>query len=320
MYKFLLLKVLAAYGIKYQKIFDYQKGYRNEIWPVLLKDGHIINITFYKREVGIAERIRRADSVSEFLADSGMYTRRRYDKRILTISNSKSTVYVGVYDYLKGVTIPWESYTMERIKSLGGTMGIMHSNLAKMHMAGFYSVYEEYLNIIDRMKAYFSDNSVKTAVYGKLKIKISKDKLDQYSDILNQLSLLPGQQILHMDFVRGNVLFNEDEVAGVLDFEKTAVGHTVMDIARTLAFLLVDCKYKKPDKIVKYFLLSGYIKRGKNMDIGNNETRACLMEMFLLYDFYKFLRHNPYEYLYMNEHYIRTRDILAKRGVILYKK
>jgi hypothetical protein len=122
-----------------------------------------------------------------------------------------------------------------------------------------------------------------------------------------------------MDFVRGNILFEGDEISGILDFEKTASGHTVMDISRTLAFLLVDCKYKTIDKVIKYFLYSGYQKRGKNKDIGNDADRKILVEMFLFYDLYKFLLHNPYEFLQQNEHYVRTKDILIGRGVLLYK-
>jgi aminoglycoside phosphotransferase (APT) family kinase protein len=119
-----------------------------------------------------------------------------------------------------------------------------------------------------------------------------------------------------MDFVRGNILFSGFEITGILDFEKTALGHPIMDMARTLAFLLVDCKYKTEEKVNKYFVQSGYTKRGANKETINDDDRGLLVEMFLLYDLYKFLRHNPYESLYENEHYIRTKDILVKYGVI----
>lgn len=318
MYSSILSDVLEKYGIKYQQIFDHQKGYRNEIWPVLTTDNQMINVTFYKRESGIVDRIKRADTATEYLATAGMPTRRRFDERILTLKNNNSVTYVGVYEYLLGDTIPWEAYTMEHIKTLGGTMSDMHSLLSGMHVADFPSVYEEYLMIIDRMKTYFLDIKVRDAISNKLGLVIDIKKLDKYAELLNQYTMLPGQQVLHMDFVRGNILFQDAQITGILDFEKTAVGHTVVDIARTLAFLLVDCKYKKPDKIIKYFLYSGYLKRGQNKDIGDKATRAQLMEMFLVYDFYKFLKHNPYESLKLNEHYNRTKDILVKRGVVLY--
>ena len=122
-----------------------------------------------------------------------------------------------------------------------------------------------------------------------------------------------------MDFVRGNILFDGSDITGILDFEKTAMGHNFVDIARTLAFLMVDCKFKTVDKVVKYFLYSGYHKRGQMKDVGDKAILNQLIEMFLVYDFYKFLRHNPYESLHLNEHYVRTNHILDKRGVIFYE-
>ena len=123
-----------------------------------------------------------------------------------------------------------------------------------------------------------------------------------------------------MDFVRGNILFAEDEkaqITGVLDFEKATWGPPVFDIARTLAFLIVDCKYKDEAKVRKYFLHSGYNKRGQ-AEFEPTELLEDLLNFFLLYDFYKFLRHNPYESLKDNEHFVRTRDFLLKRNIIAH--
>ena len=110
----------------------------------------------------------------------------------------------------------------------------------------------------------------------------------------------------------------------MLDFEKTACGHPLFDIARSLAFLLVDCKYKTDQQIRKYFLYSGYQKRGNNhlprvILIGKNRSSDLLeklVDIFLTYDFYKFLKHNPYESLNSNEHYQRTRELLLSRKMI----
>jgi hypothetical protein len=77
--------------------------------------------------------------------------------------------------------------------------------------------------------------------------------------------------VLHYDFVRGNVLITnkilEDdtyEIKGVIDFEKVCKGPFIADIARTLAFLYVDVKFKEEVEVKKWFLERGYIKRGLN--------------------------------------------------------
>lgn len=319
MYKSALPRVLDMYGIKYRHIFDCQKGYRNEIWPILTDSDEMINVTFYKREIGIVERIKNADAVSDFLSLSGLPVRKRIDNRTLMLKNGNLTTNIGVYNYLSGATIPWEAYTMEHIKTLGGTMSDMHAFLSQMPSNNLPSVYDEYLSIIKRMKRYFDKAEIQYAIKNKLDLQINLERLERYKELLQKYNEMPNQQSLHMDFVRGNILFEKDKISGILDFEKTALGHPIMDIARTFAFLLVDCKYKTVDKVIKYFLYSGYQKRGRNKDIGDDNDRSKFVEMFLFYDLYKFLLHNPYESLYLNEHYLRTRDILIKRGVIFYK-
>lgn len=328
MYEVFLEKVLAAYGIQPRQIHAYQKGYRNEIWPVELRDGTLISLCFFKREDGILERVRRTDAVSEYLAERGMPTRRRFDRRILQLKSGKAAVLAGTYTYLPGATIPWEAYTMNHIKLLGKAMSDMHALLADMSRAALPSVYDEYDAIARRMKRYFDDPRVAEAMRSKLGVVPENHWYDTVSELLQVNRELPGQQVLHMDFVRGNVLFGgpapasltlgDVTLSGILDFEKTAWGHPVVDAARTLAFLLVDCKYKQPQKIDKYFLRSGYIKRGAATAPIDTELLEQYVGFFLLHDFYKLLRHNPYESLADNEHYVRTRHILHERNMIRY--
>lgn len=317
MYEFAISGVLNKYGINYRHIFECQKGYRNEIWPVLISDKQMINLTFYKREAGIENRINRADAVCGFLGSLGMPVRERIDNRILQLKSGKSVTCIGIYNYLPGNTIPWEAYTMEHIKTLGAAMSDMHAHLLQMPAINLPSVYDEYLVIISRMQNYFSKTGVQNAMKIKLGIAIDVSRLHQFEKLLKKYSALPNQQPLHMDFVRGNILFDGKKISGILDFEKTALGHCVVDIARTLAFLLVDCKYKTGDKIYRYFLFSGYQKRGQNKGIGYDSDRDEFVEIFLFYDLYKFLLHNPYEFLCSNEHYIRTKDILYRYGMLL---
>jgi thiamine kinase-like enzyme len=167
------------------------------------------------------------------------------------------------------------------------------------------------------MSSYFRDSGVEGALKKKLGLVLNKN---DFNRLLEAAKSLPKQQVLHMDFVRGNVLFNGKELCGILDFEKTGYGNKLLDISRTLAFLLVDCKYKDEDKVTKYFLKSGYIKRGDspfaNYKFKKSDLLSELVNYFIYYDFYKFLRHNPYEDLHLNEHFIRTKEHLLKAGII----
>jgi len=290
-----------------------QKGYRNESFAAELPDGRTLNLILYKREPEIVRRIRNANYVSDFLAGQGFAARATADPRIVQARAGEFVRYAALYHFLPGTTIPWETYTMAHIKQLGAALSDMHALLGPLPRDDLPLVAEECAALAGRMRRYFGEPGVQKAMAAKLTLSppvISFD-FDHYRQ-------LPGQQALHMDFVRGNILFSETEkarITGVLDFEKAAWGHPVFDIARTLAFLLVDCKYKEAEKVCKYFLHSGYNKRGRS-HFGNSALLEPLVNFFLTYDFYKFLRHNPYQSLRENEHFVRTRDFLLKRNII----
>lgn len=315
MYERLVPAALETYGLSKARILPVQKGYRNEIYPIII--GHReLQLTFYKSESGMRERIERADAVSSFVAKKGLPARRRADERTLVFTSEKRTVYVGLYHYLPGQTITWESYTRRHIKELGKTLSDVHFSLQDFDSSGQSSVIEEMLELNRRMKRYFNGLDVQKAMREKLSFRLDWD-FGRTSARFTMLRQLPTSQ-LHMDFVRGNILFNATEITGILDFEKTAYGPLVFDVARTLAFLLVDCKYKTEREIRKYFLESGYHKRGMARLEYYPNVLEFLVRFFLLHDFYKFLRHNPYESLKDNEHYERTVSILSRSGVLHY--
>lgn len=269
--------------------------------------------------------------VADFAAAALLPARHTADPRIIQLRSDPRPRYASLYAYLTGSTIPWEAYTKEHIKLLGKAMSDMHSVLATLpaEAANLPHVADEYTAIVQRMEVYFADAQVQAAMHLKLHLQVSSRALAKCRAGIAIGRQLAGQHALHMDFVRGNILFDtkadQPYVSGILDFEKTAYGHPLFDIARTLAFLLVDCKYKQPDKVRKYFLQSGYNKCGASIyrditiiDRSNNDISIIelLLDMFLLYDFYKFLRHNPYEHVGQNEHFVRTKHILINRNII----
>jgi Ser/Thr protein kinase RdoA (MazF antagonist) len=316
----LTLRALAAYGLPYTRLLPMQKGYRNESHPVELPGGMHVNLIIYKSEPDILTRIQAANAVADYLDGEGMPVRHTIDARILRMHSGLRIKYAALYAYLPGATIPWEAYTMAHLKLLGATMGSMHHRLQGMASTALLPhVEDEYAALITRMQQYFADPQVAKAMSAKLGVQVDTSIFDELLRVVASCKALPGRQALHMDFVRGNILFMGTgealRISGILDFEKTAVGHPLFDIARTLAFLLVDCKHKDAAKVRKYFIISGYNKHGNEsfkVNAHNERLLDKLVGLFLLYDFYKFLRHNPYESLHENEHYIRTLELLRK--------
>ncbi len=320
--------VVEKFGLQPSKTLPVRKGYRNESRPVVLMDSTIVNVMIFKNEPDILQTMRNADSVSSFLSSRGLPARQLIDSRKLLVSSGANRKYAALYNYLPGDSIPWEAYTRKHLKLLGKTLSDMHYVLKSFDDSHLPDVSEIYLKNIARMRRYFALPGVRHAMSAKLGIHTDDSILASIENLLDASKSLRNKQALHMDFVRSNVLFAQTDdgpkITGILDFEKTARGNSLFDIARTYAFLMVDCKYKSLDKVRKYFLYSGYQKRGQaqlpsvrvKTANGYADLFVALTGMFLLYDFYKFLRHNPYENLHENEHFVRTRDLLIRHGKI----
>jgi Ser/Thr protein kinase RdoA (MazF antagonist) len=324
----LIARIMRLYGIQYARLGVPQKGYRNTCYPVHCKNGETRLFILFKHEPDILRTITRANAVGDFLAAHALPARQTKSTRIIALRSPQRVRYGALYNYLPGRTIPWENYTRHHIKLLGEAMSNMHAALTGMLTSGFPAVTTQYSTITKRMQHYFTQATVCEAIAVKLNLVVVPHALLRASTTARYCHNLPHQQALHMDFVRGNILFGQTSkklaISGILDFEKTALGHPLCDIARTLAFLFVDCAALPEADIRRYFLYSGYTKRGaanfRNIRIrtstGTINMLEALIDLFLLYDFYKFLRHNPYEYLAENHHFERTKSLLLQRGLL----
>ena len=318
------------YDIEVDKLRKLDGGFRNNCFHVFSKQGDFIFI-IYKSEKNIKNLILNAHFISKFLISKGFKTRipikSKSDQEISKFKIGGKYHFAALYNYLKGFTIPWEAYTRRHIKSIGKTLSDMHYSLRNIEIPKRLDLpiwKGVTLKEIRKMKIYF--RKVEPWITRKLKVKLDFKKIDK---LFNDIELLeyPKTNVLHYDFVRGNILFSKKldknldiyPIIGILDFEKVCIGPDIADAARTLAFLIVDCKYKSEETVRKRFLISGYNKRGKNRIEYDQEDLDNLTYYFWLRDFWKFLEHNPYEYLHMNEHYKRTERKLEDNNFIKHK-
>ncbi len=323
-----LQRILTLYGRGFVSLERVMSGYRNHSHIVHCQTHETVNVIVYKSEPEIAERVKRINHLSGTISSSGLPVRYPLDSRVLAVSSGARRSAAGLYNYLPGETIPWEAYRRAHIKLLGMAM-------AGLHRAGdafdgdLPLVIDEYQAIISRMRRYFEREDVRGAMAKKLFARLDVALFDRLAIFLEACRVLPTR-VLHMDLVRSNVLFGRAEpesrlavgklaITGILDFEKASVGHPLFDVARTLAFLLVDCSFP-PAKLQNYFIDSGYRKHGgSNLRpemIAGRDMLGTLIDLFLLYDFYKFLRNTPYESLRENHHFVQTLAILRARKLL----
>ena len=321
-----IIRAFNAYGITPESIAPVQTGYRSQVYIATDQTGKKHNLLLYKSEPSVLGKIRTANRLSDYLSQQGLPARTTTDSRILSLRSGNNVQYACLYNYLPGNTISWEAYTMDHVKLVGKALAIMHSKSNQLPRDDAPLSVDICMNLLARMESYFNDSGVAQAINNKLSVFVNSKIVYWLRREVTPMTST-HDQLLHMDFVRGNILFSPAKdkpdhlqegkvrISGIIDFEKVSYGNPAHDIARTLAFLLVDCKYKTTAQVRKYFLKSGYQKRGSGT-IENLEHIDKLVVFYLLHDFYKFLLHNPYESLKDNEHYIRTRDILLSQKVL----
>ncbi|MCL2095256.1 phosphotransferase [Candidatus Saccharibacteria bacterium] len=314
------------------EIGEPMRGYRNLSYKV----GDDMNLIIAKREEWVIRRLDLADWYGDYAAKKGLATRKRVGRGTAILKSPKTgreAGYARLYNYLPGETIPWEAWSMKHVKLLGWAMGDLHRvwRTSPENMYTLPDAIDGLVELMGQIQKYLTQEEVVRALEVKLGVKMFGRAPDFFVKTgmgLDNLRELPKQP-LHLDLVRGNVLFREAkksvdakwvmdgvELSGIIDFEKVAKGPVVLDLARTYAFLMADCN-KPPVKIAKYLCYDGYYKRSVSKRI---VIPSWLTNLYLLHDFYKFLRHNPYESLEENYHYKRTRDILKERGVLEVKR
>lgn len=327
-------RALEFYGVQPVKIYDEQSGYRNKSYRIETRMSGDLNLIIFKPEPNILRRINVADKVSDFAATRGLSTRQRFDKQTLELTGASGRIhYARIYKYLPGATIPWEEYTKKHIKLLGWAMSDLH-HIATDFKGDLPDALNQCQDQLKTMQRYFSDKNIQSAVRQKLNLSINEKVFQALRGGLAAAKGLSQITPLHLDLVRGNVLYDSGSnidtpwrigdisLTGLIDFEKVARGPAILDLARTYAFLIIDCARKTSNKIFKYLINSGYNKRGKNqINLPSPELTQIfwlLVKFFLMYDFYKFLRHNPYEFLKENHHFRLTRDMLIQKNMLKY--
>jgi len=355
-----IAKVLVQhYNLKPRCVTKLDGGFRNQCFRIFTNEKKQYVCIIYKSERGIDKLISNAHIVADFLKTEKFPVRYPIQtlrgEDFIKHKDGGKVRRIAVYNYLPGRTIPWEAYTRRHLKSMGKTLSDIHYTLSQHR--GDKSQSKKSLNrkstiphsrkrsesIIEKlpkwwritrkeiedMLEYF--NRVEPWIEKKLKVKLDWDSVKAVlGDLVEDCRQFPSG-VLHYDFTRGNIVFSSKlnekldvyPIVGILDLEKVCYGPMIADIARTLAFLMVDCKYKDEQTVRKRFLQSGYQKRGNTKLAFDTEFYRVLdrlIAFFWLRDFWKFLEHNPYEYLYMNEHYLRTKNLLLKVNLLTESK
>lgn len=257
----IIVDLKESYGLTCNQITPVIGGLLNLKWKVSTEKGELL-VKQYSTKRFRNEQIERIESALQrqivlekngvpcpILWQSGGRVIRRLDDK---------TAYM-VMDFRSGKTENHDTITMTQMRSLGSTCAVMHRAFSRlpMHSAKSLPVFGGYT--MDLLWDNFNSRNMQCSLESSVEYRKALLALEP---ILKQLS--PGffdkfpKGFAHEDFQSGNILFDEDCVSAVIDFDRNGFSYIWHDIGRAILSFALEGNIMNIEKV--YAFLEGYSK------------------------------------------------------------
>ena len=214
------------------------------------------------------------------------------DKEVVSkFSNNK---YFFIQEYVKGYSKEFDKLTTEEIFSIGQNLAFLHDKLKNVNLDMFKSDFLKYKNISDLKQELQTkrleineDSSKKFVQQLNLSEQILNDS--ELNKIINQNNL----QLIHGDFTPDNIIFDNNEVKSIIDFELVRINSKLQDIGRIV--LSTTFFNKKFDLLKLKSFVDGYstICKISYLDIINSLKIVWVNEFNIWIQDRYFKNYNP---------------------------
>lgn len=200
------------------------------------------------------EDIEKELKVSDFFFQRGIPTTKvsQFDGSFLkTIQILGRPHQVAVFSYLPGRNLNPEEIDGEKIRQIAAL-------LAKIHFLGKdYPFFKLMPKAVDLFWVRSEElNNLRQKRNDAVDSQLSKSlqvTLEKFKEILVEEK---EETVLHNDFSRGNVFFEDGKVVGVLDWQEAIWGPAIWDIGKSISYFAVDADLTFPEVFRSF--LEGY--------------------------------------------------------------
>lgn len=181
------------------------------------------------------ERRVLLEKLAEHMRQRGIITRHLVTPSVIQLDRSAFR-WMAVYRGVAGHSIPWSDYSEPQIISAVRYLALIHE--AGRSFAGRNSLVQ-LSERLDRWPDKAADSAgpdyrVNQEVLAQIKTRLDALNRDQ-----------TAHTVLHGDFGRANIIFQGEEVAGVVDFDRAGIGHPLFDLGRFTSYLLLDTRLSR---------------------------------------------------------------------------
>ncbi len=175
-------------------------------------------------------RFDRLEKLAEYLDGRGIVTRRLVAGSLVPLPQS-SFRWSAVYRGVPGRSQMWSAYSPTQIKN-----AVKYLEL--IHLAGRDFPERAELCRADQL---WRSLNLETLGVERSGYRVNTEKLRRIIERLNTGSEKNEfETVLHGDYGRANIIFSDQRIAGVVDFDRAVVGHPVVDLGRFTSYLLLD--------------------------------------------------------------------------------
>lgn len=261
-----------SYGIQCKSYEPVLGGWMNEKWKVISPQGvYLVKEFSLKRfDMEKLHRMEKTLQVQLAMRKAGVPCAGilLYNGRTIRFLDDEH-VYM-VMEYIEGHQETFETMTLQQMWSLGAVASRMRKvfdTLDPRQVLGYPASIQDNERILrDHYEKCLNDPD---------KTKEYEEALEMMKPIMENLSLAEYEMgIGHEDFARDNMLFNDEEVAAILDFDRVQYGLKLHDIGRVLMCYAWDGKELDREKIRAF--VQGY---GAPIDIPAALRAVLYIEM-----------------------------------------
>lgn len=233
----LIDEVLKSYGISILKVDTLSGGWLNEKY--LIEDSNkqfyvLKELSLEKFSYKHLQYLIQTVELQHYLYEENVDVPKvllNNDKKVVSkFSNNK---YFFIQEYIKGYSKKFNELTKEEIFSIGKNLAFLHNKLEKINSDSFKSDFLKYKNINDLKQ----ELQVKRLEINENSSKKFVQQLNLFEEILNdsELNRIINQsklQLIHGDFTPDNIIFDNNEVRSIIDFELVRINSKLQDIGR----------------------------------------------------------------------------------------
>lgn len=245
-------QILKLIGLDGRDVFKPDNSFADKVRVVVDKNGKKLVVKVCSNKEKFEHEIKALDYYSKFI---------NVPKPLAKFEFEKSNLYVFVMSFIEGIT--YDEYSeMEKIEKLAFDYGKILGTLHKIKPLDDFGSKEDWSQKMTGLVEVGIERLDKIG-YNKTRLEKLKVYFSKHSHFFTPDILVP----LHYDYRPGNVMIQNNQVVGLIDFESSPNGDPIYDFVKFFNVL--------KSQQTREFFLSGYQTEMNLPKLFNQKLEFC---------------------------------------------